>query len=66
MADVLLYLVLLADVLDIDLADAARRKLAAADSPVPARLTVTGQRAPGTAAQAGAGPAAAEQATMVA
>lgn len=30
MADVLLYLVLLADVLDIDLADAARRKLAAA------------------------------------
>jgi NTP pyrophosphatase (non-canonical NTP hydrolase) len=31
MADVLLYLVLLADVLDIDLADAARRKLAAAE-----------------------------------
>jgi dCTP diphosphatase len=30
MADVLLYLVLPADVLDIDLADAARRKLAAA------------------------------------
>jgi NTP pyrophosphatase (non-canonical NTP hydrolase) len=30
LADVLLYLVLLADVLDIDLADAARRKLAAA------------------------------------
>jgi dCTP diphosphatase len=31
LADVLLYLVLLADVLDIDLADAARRKLAAAE-----------------------------------
>ena len=31
MADVLLYLVLLADVLDVDLADAARRKLAAAE-----------------------------------
>jgi dCTP diphosphatase len=31
MADVLLYLVLLADVLDIDLAEAARRKLAAAE-----------------------------------
>ncbi len=31
MADVLLYLVLLADVLDIGLADAARRKLAAAE-----------------------------------
>ena len=30
MADVLLYLVLLADVLGIDLADAARRKLSAA------------------------------------
>jgi dCTP diphosphatase len=30
LADVLLYLILLADVLDIDLADAARRKLAAA------------------------------------
>jgi dCTP diphosphatase len=35
MADVLLYLVLLADVLDIDLADAARRKLAAAHQRFP-------------------------------
>jgi dCTP diphosphatase len=35
MADVLLYLVLLADVLDIDLADAARQKLAAAHDRFP-------------------------------
>lgn len=44
MADVLLYLVLLADVLDIDLADAARRKLAAAENRFPP-AAVTG-RAP--------------------
>jgi dCTP diphosphatase len=42
LADVLLYLVLLADVLDIDLADAARRKLAAAGQRYPADV-VTGQ-----------------------
>jgi NTP pyrophosphatase (non-canonical NTP hydrolase) len=36
MSDVLLYLVLLADVLGIDLADAARRKLAAAHERYPA------------------------------
>jgi dCTP diphosphatase len=35
LADVLLYLVLLADVLGIDLADAARRKLAAAEHRFP-------------------------------
>jgi dCTP diphosphatase len=44
LADVLLYLVRLADVLDIDLADAARRKLAAAHLRYPAG-EVTG-RAP--------------------
>jgi dCTP diphosphatase len=44
MADVLLYLVLLADVLDIDLADAARRKLADAARRFPP-ASVTG-RAP--------------------
>lgn len=42
MADVLLYLVLLADVLDIDLADAARRKLAAAQVRFPP-AAVTGK-----------------------
>ena len=44
MADVLLYLVLLADVLDIDLAEAARLKLAAAGVRYPP-AAVTG-RAP--------------------
>ena len=42
MADVLLYLVLLADVLDIDLADAARRKLADAELRFPP-AAVSGQ-----------------------
>ncbi|HEX3493046.1 MAG TPA: nucleotide pyrophosphohydrolase [Streptosporangiaceae bacterium] len=42
MADVLLYLVLLADVLDIDLADAARRKLADAERRFPP-AAVSGQ-----------------------
>jgi dCTP diphosphatase len=42
LADVLLYLVLLADVLDIDLADAARRKLAAAEIRFPP-ATVSGK-----------------------
>jgi NTP pyrophosphatase (non-canonical NTP hydrolase) len=42
MADVLLYLVLLADVLEIDLADAARRKLAAAETRFPP-AAVTGK-----------------------
>jgi dCTP diphosphatase len=42
MSDVLLYLVLLADVLDIDLADAAHRKLSAAGVRYPP-ATVAGQ-----------------------
>jgi dCTP diphosphatase len=42
LSDVLLYLVLLADVLDIDLADAAHRKLTAAEARFPPD-TVTGQ-----------------------
>lgn len=42
MADVLLYLVLLADVLGIDLADAARRKLADSERRFPP-ASVTGQ-----------------------
>ncbi len=47
LSDVLLYLILLADVLDIDLTVAANAKLSDADRRYPAGLSSPGSRAPG-------------------